>query len=59
MSVMNRPDLEQVRQEFFDEIVEDFPVDDESFRRQRLDGVVKQKQCPVLRNAILALNRRQ
>jgi hypothetical protein len=40
MSVMNCPNLEQIRQQLFDQIVEDFSIDDKSFGRQSFDGVV-------------------
>ena len=53
---MNCPDLEKVRQKFFDEIVEDFPIDDQPPGGQRLDRVVQQQERPVLRDAVLALN---
>ena len=56
MSVMNCPNLKEVRQQFFDEVVEDFPVDDEPLGGQRLDCVVQQQERAVLGHAVLALN---
>jgi hypothetical protein len=56
MAVVDGPDLQQVRQQLLDEVVEDLPVDDQPLRGQRLHRVVQQKQRPVLRNALLALD---
>ena len=43
MSVMDCPDLKQVWQEFFNQIVEDFSIDDKSLRWKRFDRVMKKK----------------
>ena len=56
MSVMNCPNLKEVRQQFFDEVVEDFPIDDKPLGGQRLDCVVQQQERAVLGHAVLALN---
>ena len=56
MSVMNCPNLEQIRQQLFDEIVKDFSIDDKSFGRKSFDGVVKKEEGSMLRNAFFALD---